>query len=57
MKTAQPLNLLEATTLIGNEWCTWAFVHRATRRLAMRHETAVEMARPGAVLLPSGAGR
>lgn len=42
MKTAQLVNLLTAATLTGNEFCTWAFVHRATKRLPMQHELAVE---------------
>ncbi len=42
MKTAQLINLIAAATLTGNEFCTWAFVHRATKRLAMEDELAVE---------------
>ena len=42
MRTAQLVNLLLAGTLTGNEVCTWAFVHRATKRLPMEHEIAVE---------------
>jgi Domain of unknown function (DUF1772) len=42
MKTAQLANLVVAATLTGNEFCTWAFVHRATKRLPMEHELAVE---------------
>lgn len=42
MRTATVVNLSLAGTLTGNELCTWAFVHRANKRLPMEHEMAVE---------------
>lgn len=42
MQTAAVVNLSLAGTLTGNELCTWAFVHRATKRLPMEYELAIE---------------
>lgn len=42
MRAATVVSLCVAGTLTGNELCTWAFVHRANKRLPMEHELAVE---------------
>jgi hypothetical protein len=42
MKTASVISVAAAASLTGNEFCSWAFVHRAAKRLPMEHELALE---------------
>ena len=54
MKTAQVVNFALAGVLTGNELCTWAFVHRAAKRLPMEHEVALEKRLTQLMLAPMG---
>jgi hypothetical protein len=54
VETAEVVNLTLAGVLTGNELCTWAFVHRAAKRLPMEHEVALEKRMTQLMLAPMG---
>ncbi len=54
MKRAQVVNFTLAGVLTGNELGTWAFVHRAAKRLPMEQEVVFEKRLTQLMLAPMG---
>jgi uncharacterized membrane protein len=54
METAEVVNFTLAGVLTGNEICTWAFVHRAAKRLPMEQEVALEKRLTQLMIAPMG---